>query len=572
MKFSGPEDESDDDFKSLLARTEKTAASSTNTLEMNLDHLTRDTAFTASSSSPKKAPEGKTLKDVLIVFADRLSAYIGMLCYFYPCICGTIVFGVIGMILFGLGTFIFNPNVEYGVMKHDHSFLDSIYNSEVSKIDHWCLRGDNDSCKCEDPLVPTSRGDRKSWRLAFKTNRKVAKSISDSNWELDLMFLGESVVEEMDGRWMGQGRAPSLVKLQEQFQKTFDKTKDGGKLNAAALGIAGDTAPNVLWRLMHGEMTPELNPKIWWLSLGMNDLARMQCSEEVAVMGILRVVEELLNAKPDAQIVINSLFPMSQIRGALYPRITDYQDSFKKTGKAARTSNIALQVPGTRRRSLRLKNKNRAPAEQLTEEQAADVEDQNKEKAEGQKQWYKFGKNNRNKNGKIRKKDLVLQEQHRIHKRISDMKLPIWTSVQVVNRELKKFAEKTERVTFFDVTQIFTKRGENAQLILNSALISIKGHPTSTGFKLWEEAVSVQAVKIVEDMKQGNPDIFDNANYDENLSFGDFTDFENLQPDDDFTDDAFAMGDDFSMGDDALPKLPEGGGNPSTATPPDGGN
>jgi hypothetical protein len=57
---------------------------------------------------------------------------------------------------------------------------------------------------------------------------------------------------------------------------------------------------------MHGEMPEEFNPSIWWINLGMNDLGRMQCSEEVVVMGILRVVEEILTKKPSAKIVINS--------------------------------------------------------------------------------------------------------------------------------------------------------------------------------------------------------------------------------------------------------------------------
>jgi hypothetical protein len=37
-------------------------------------------------------------------------------------------------------------------------------------------------------------------------------------------------------------------------------------------------------------MPASFNPKIWWLELGMNDLGRTQCSEEVVILGILRVV------------------------------------------------------------------------------------------------------------------------------------------------------------------------------------------------------------------------------------------------------------------------------------------
>ena len=60
----------------------------------------------------------------------------------------------------------------------------------------------------------------------------------------------------------------------------------------------------------------------------MNDLGRMQCSEEVVVMGILRVVEEILEQKPNAQVVINSMLPMADLRGGIYPHVRDYQDAF----------------------------------------------------------------------------------------------------------------------------------------------------------------------------------------------------------------------------------------------------
>lgn len=77
-------------------------------------------------------------------------------------------------------------------------------------------------------------------------------------------------------------------------------------------------------------MSPTVEPRVWWLSLGMNDLGRMQCSEEVVVIGILRVVEEILTRKPGAKIVINSMLPMADIRGGIYPLMSDYRDAFRQ--------------------------------------------------------------------------------------------------------------------------------------------------------------------------------------------------------------------------------------------------
>lgn len=56
------------------------------------------------------------------------------------------------------------------------------------------------------------------------------------------------------------------------------KTKIGNKFNGLPLGVAGDTAPNVLWRILHGELPYYLKPQVFWIVLGTNDLAIKQCS------------------------------------------------------------------------------------------------------------------------------------------------------------------------------------------------------------------------------------------------------------------------------------------------------
>ncbi|KAL7574670.1 hypothetical protein ACA910_003015 [Epithemia clementina (nom. ined.)] len=558
----------EDDFTSLLGHHNR-KATSTQEQSFNLDHLTRE----RQNLSPKRQSSqngsdsngttkgGRTPKYFSIGYGEddgllsRLSAYVSMLCYFYPGICGTLVFMVIGLVLFGLGTLIFNPRVEYGVMKHDHSFLESMYNAKAGDIDHWCLRGDNNSCRCEDPLIPSSRADRKSWRLAFKTNYKIASKLKESGIPLDLVFLGESVVEEMDGRWMGQGRSPALEQMAQLFQKRFVRakrsdvegkgdTKDSsdngenasegngasGRLNAAALGIAGDTAPNILWRLMHGEM--QVEPKIWWLSLGMNDLSRMQCSEEVVVLGILRIVEKIQREQPDAHIVINSLFPMSRIRGNIYPSRTDYQDSLVSSAvthvrhprnsdqggerQLQKDPSSSLSSEDSVRRSLFGRQKPSAtnePERPMTaEEKEADDEDAQYEK-EGRKRFGFFGFGNREPSP-LKNVDPVLVESHRVRKHIQDFKLPLWTSVLTINRDLKSFADETEGVTFFDATPLFTRPSNDGShhMILKTELISIMGHPTWKGFDIWEEAVAMQAMDILKKMKDEKPWLFPKSN------------------------------------------------------------
>ena len=51
----------------------------------------------------------------------------------------------------------------------------------------------------------------------------------------------------MGGRWMGQKR---ILQLERMFESNFS-TEHGATVEGMTLGVAGDTAPNVLWRLLH---------------------------------------------------------------------------------------------------------------------------------------------------------------------------------------------------------------------------------------------------------------------------------------------------------------------------------
>lgn len=67
----------------------------------------------------------------------------------------------------------------------------------------------------------------------------------------------------------------------------------------------------LLWRIQNGELPSNLNPSVFWLLIGTNDIGRMWCSPEMVVIGIIRNVEEILSRKPSAHVVINGLLPRS---------------------------------------------------------------------------------------------------------------------------------------------------------------------------------------------------------------------------------------------------------------------
>jgi lysophospholipase L1-like esterase len=66
---------------------------------------------------------------------------------------------------------------------------------------------------------------------------------------------------------------------------------------------------NLLWRLQNGEMPSTLQPKVWWILVGSNDLVRGQCSEEAIILGILRLADEIALVRPGSVIVIQGLLP-----------------------------------------------------------------------------------------------------------------------------------------------------------------------------------------------------------------------------------------------------------------------
>jgi len=53
-----------------------------------------------------------------------------------------------------------------------------------------------------------------------------------------------------------------------------------------------------------------LAPKVWWISIDINDLLKNDCSEDIVVLGMKCIVEEIQNAQPNATIVINSILPI----------------------------------------------------------------------------------------------------------------------------------------------------------------------------------------------------------------------------------------------------------------------
>ena len=175
------------------------SSDSTEIAPLNLDHLTNRkvqvTPSAASSSSKKVKKFYKTYYGRTVSISEYCRSNLSMICYYYPYTCKVMVLMTLIVAMIFLATLMFNPVQEYGIIKHDHSNIKSMYDVKMGSVDHWCLGGGNDDCICEDPTVPSSRSEYKSWIEAFKSNRKLVKRFQDKveGSNLDVAFVGESI-------------------------------------------------------------------------------------------------------------------------------------------------------------------------------------------------------------------------------------------------------------------------------------------------------------------------------------------------------------------------------------------
>jgi hypothetical protein len=251
-------------------------------------------------------------------------------------------------------------------------------------------------------------------------------------------------------------------------------------------------------------MPATFHPKVWWISLGMNDLARMECSEEIVMLGILRIVEEILVQRPNAKIVINSILPMGNIRSGAYPLLSDYQDAFGPAPPAGNRRNLVQQDETFPERGLkrlfppRDANGN-AGAPQFTPTTATAQKAEKQERLRDEK----FRKKHRQRN-KRNKRDPVLNDKKKIKKyslvgKSRKKRLPLWTSIQAINKQLEIFCAKQAKqqkpVQFFNANTIFVGHLGSRDRI-KSNTITLLGYPRPFGFRLWQDAI-IEVVKSI---------------------------------------------------------------------------
>lgn len=229
--MSPSRNDADEDLNDLL-KDGKTDNYSSQMQPLNLDHLSQGELDVPVKRYNHQAPPCSIL--------GLGFAYLSFACDYAPRFCCTLaIAGLIAPAYFLVMAVFLNPTENFGIVKHDFTSIQSQYDLSVGNIDHWCIKGDNDSCRCEDPLQPQPKAEFRPWTKAHQNNVNIIADMMDQGRSTpDIAFFGASVVEEMDGRWFGDDRDDQLKDMKKLFERNFVSSK-GGKMDAVALGIAG---------------------------------------------------------------------------------------------------------------------------------------------------------------------------------------------------------------------------------------------------------------------------------------------------------------------------------------------
>jgi hypothetical protein len=148
------------------------------------------------------------------------------------------VAGVVGLILIKLLFFRHRGQTLYipPHLKNHYGDVQSYYDLQIGKIDHWCLGGGDDNCRCDDPTEGVSREEANGWMEAFQQNKQVAK---DAPTTLDVVFLGDEFTQAWTGTSLMK-RMSGGNRIAESFNKNFQRSQ-GAFVDGLPLGISGDS-------------------------------------------------------------------------------------------------------------------------------------------------------------------------------------------------------------------------------------------------------------------------------------------------------------------------------------------
>ena len=193
---------------------------------------------------------------------------------------------------------------------------------DTTDSDAWRYIPHKQNCLCPDPLVSTKelRKDQPEWMEHHHTmvNDVIYEtSIAPHTVPLDIVFLGDSITERWNGT-RSMGTRTNFPEFRESFNAMFDRRRQNSnaKLQGLLFGSSGDITTELLWHMQNGllnkkEHPHRLEPKVFMILIGTNDLGRMECSKTTTIMGITNVLSFISWLYPHTPVLVHGLLPRS---------------------------------------------------------------------------------------------------------------------------------------------------------------------------------------------------------------------------------------------------------------------
>jgi len=447
------------------------------------------------------------------------------------------------------------PNADK-YQQQNHISTNNNIKSNNLNIDHWCRNGEKYQTSCSScsgqPIKPQDKLYSSLWKDALELNVDLiqnyiynsSSSSSSSQYyknhhhskknnhqkqsnknenidsQLDVVFYGDSIIEEWNGRWMGMQNSEKL-EIHKVWKSHFERIRsiDGdtaativndssgnnedddndnddddadignGKkddieniditLNGLALGIAGDRINNLLWRITNGnELPQELYARVFWIVIGTNDLSA-GCSEEIVLVGIINIIQTLRKLRPDSIIVINGLLPRTD----------------RTSGKLVGVNSSTMSATA----SISSSHDDVDTATGIDGLSSADVSTDNDKDFDDD---YNYDESNMSSS-----KSTSGRQNSSIHDNRNDddddegegegedeKKSDYWPSIQAINKQLQKYARRHEKVEYFDPSHLFiaqlqTDTYQQKDKYLLEELQDDYLHPSSLGHEIWAKAI-----------------------------------------------------------------------------------
>jgi lysophospholipase L1-like esterase len=200
---------------------------------------------------------------------------------------------------------------------------------ERTDPEEWKKLPNKRNCACPDPSIATNelRKNQPDWMKHHQTMvndviyeaSQVATTIP-----LDIVFLGDSITERWNGtRSMGANQ--NFPQFRQSFDSMFNKrlqstatSSTDAKLQGLLFGSSGDITTELLWHIQNGVLNPKnhpyrIEPKVFMILIGTNDLGRMECSKHTTIAGIMSVLNYISVLYPTTPLIVHGLLPRSDV-------------------------------------------------------------------------------------------------------------------------------------------------------------------------------------------------------------------------------------------------------------------